>query len=109
LLKQHCQLKSLAFFPCLVYIKYMPNIKSAEKRLRQDEKKHYSNLQRKKEMKKLLKEARVLIKEKKKDDALKILPQLYKAVDKAVKKNVLKQNNGARKKSRVTKAINSIK
>ena len=87
----------------------MPNIKSAEKRLRQDEKKQYRNLQRKKEMRNLLKEVKVLVSDKKQKEALEMLPKIYKAIDKAAKNNVLKKNTASRKKSGVTKLINSIK
>lgn len=86
----------------------MPNIKSAKKRLIQDKKKGYNNLQKKKTIKKLVKQANVLTAEKKKDEAHKMLPNIYKAIDKAVKTNVIKKNTAARKKSRITKKINSI-
>ena len=82
----------------------MPNIKSAQKRLRQDEKKHYRNLQRKKDMRGLLKEVKVLVSEKKQKEALETLPKMYKAINKAVKNNA-----AARKKSGITKIVNSKK
>lgn len=42
------------------------------------------------------------------EEALKLLPQAYKAIDKAAKTNVIKKNTAARKKSRLTKLINKI-
>lgn len=37
--------------------------------------------------------------------ATELLPTAYKAIDKAVKRGVIKENTGARKKSRLHKAI----
>jgi len=59
-------------------------------------------------MKKILKEVVSLISGKKKEEAKKILPQVYKALDKAVKSRLLKKNTASRKKSRITKAVFKI-
>ena len=40
-----------------------------------------------------------LVKEGKKNEAIKMLPAVYKAVDTAAKKNLIHKNNAARKKS----------
>lgn len=86
----------------------MPITKSAKKQLRQNPvKKEYNDL-RKTEMKKLLKQALILVNEKKIDDLKKILPSLYKAIDKACKTGVIKKNNAARKKSRIGKKLSSL-
>ncbi len=82
----------------------MPVIKSAKKRLKQNEKLRVLNLGYKRRMKRVVKEIRDLVKEGKKKDAKKLLPQAYKIIDKAVKRGVIKENTGARKKSRLTKA-----
>lgn len=82
----------------------MPVIKSAKKRLKQNEKLRVLNLGYKRRMKRVVKEIRDLIKEGKKKDAKKLLPQAYKIIDKAVKRGVIKENTAARKKSRLTKA-----
>ena len=50
----------------------------------------------------------ILVLEKKKDDAKKLLSAVYKSLDKAVKSNVIKKNAAARKKSRLTKLVNSL-
>jgi len=42
----------------------------------------------------------------KKEEAIKLLPSAYKSIDKACKTGVIKKNNAARKKSRITKLIN---
>jgi len=86
----------------------MPIIKSAKKRLVQDKKKAYGNFLRKKELRSLVKEVRALVALKNKEEALKLLPNLYKAIDKAAKTNVIKQNTASRKKSRITKFVNSV-
>ena len=39
------------------------------------------------------------MKEGKKDEALKLLPKVYKVIDTAAKKNIIHKNNAARKKS----------
>ena len=82
--------------------------KSAKKALRQSRKRRLFNLRRVKKMRTLVKQARNLIKEKKKPEALKILPETYKAIDKAVKRGVIKKNTASRNKSRLTKAIEKI-
>jgi len=80
--------------------------KSAKKALRQSERRNIMNAQRKKKVKNLIKEANVLISEKKNEEAKKLLPQIYKALDKTAKKNTIKKNTASRKKSRLTKMIN---
>jgi len=86
----------------------MPITKSAKKALKQNRKKRVFNVKRISKMRSLIKESRILINDKKKEEALKILPQVYKAIDKASKRGVIKKNTANRKKSRLTKAIESI-
>ena len=42
------------------------------------------------------------------EEALKLLPEIYKAIDKTAKRGVIKKNTASRKKSRLTKAIQKI-
>ncbi|MFA7141680.1 MAG: 30S ribosomal protein S20 [Candidatus Paceibacterota bacterium] len=86
----------------------MPILKSAKKRLVQDKKKTYANFLKKKEMRKILKEIKSLVTLKNKEEALKLLPKAYKAIDKAAKTNVIKDNTASRKKARITKLVNSL-
>jgi len=86
----------------------MPIIKSAKKALKQNRKKRVFNLKRIRKMRSLIKESNILIKDKKKKEALKILPETYKAIDKASKRGVIKKNTANRKKSRLSKAIEGI-
>lgn len=78
---------------------------SAKKALRQNQKRRIANLQKKDRLKNLLKEVRTLVSQKKIEEAKKLLPQLYKLLDKAAKTGLIKRNAAARKKSRITKAI----
>ena len=82
----------------------MPITKSAKKRLKQNEKRRILNLSYKKKMKKAVKEINDLLKEGKKKEAVKLLPQTYKIIDKAAKRGIIKKNTASRKKSRLTKA-----
>lgn len=79
---------------------------SAKKALRQSVRRNIMNSQRKKKIKNLVKEVKVLVEEKKIDEAKKLLPQIYKALDKTAKKNTIKKNTASRRKSRLTKMVN---
>lgn len=87
----------------------MPITKSAKKALRQNKKRRALNLRRFNAMRKNIKNIKKLIEENKKEEAQKLLPQTYKAIDKAVKRNLIKKNTADRKKSRITKLINISK
>lgn len=83
----------------------MPITKSAKKALRQAERRRIRNLQKKRKIKNLLKEVKGLIFQKKIEEAKKLLPQVYKLLDKAAKTGLIKKNTAARKKSRITRFI----
>ena len=83
----------------------MPITKSAKKALRQNVRRKARNLIYKNKIKDLIKKAKNLILEKKIEEAKKLLPQIYKVLDKAAKVNVIKKNMASRKKSRITKLI----
>ena len=85
-----------------------PIIKSAKKALRQSKKRKALNIKKKDRMKKLIKELRVFVDEKKIEEAKNFLPKVYKAIDKAAKSGVIKKNTAARKKSRLTRIVNQI-
>lgn len=86
-----------------------PITKSAKKALRQNVKRRKRNVRRKEKIKDLIKEARVLVGQKKIEEAKKLLPQIYKALDKTAKVGTIKKNTAARKKSRITKLVNKTK
>ncbi len=83
----------------------MPITKGAKKAIRSSEKKRLFNLKRKEDMKDVLKNFKKLIIEKKKDEAEKLIPEIYKAIDKAAKRGVIKKNTASRKKAGVIRAI----
>ncbi len=66
-------------------------------------KKKSVNDRRKKALKESIKGIEKLVKEKKKDEAKKLLSSAYSAIDKAAKKGVIKKNNASRKKARLSK------
>ena len=80
--------------------------KSAQKAIRQNAKRRKLNNLHKKRTKDLIKKVKTLVVEKKTEEAKKLLPQIYKTLDKSAKKNVIKKNNASRKKSRITKLLN---
>jgi len=79
--------------------------KSAKKANRQSKRRKEQNSEYKDKIKVLVKEFRSLVSVKKLDDAKKLLPKIYQALDKAAKVNVLKKNTASRKKSRFTKLV----
>jgi len=83
----------------------MPITKSAKKALRQNIKRRTRNLVYKKKMKALIKKVRDLVLEKKNEEAKKLLPQVYKILDKTAKVGIIKKNTASRKKSRLTKLV----
>lgn len=83
----------------------MPITKSAKKALRQNKRRRQRNLRRLDVLRDTIKKIKKLVAENKKEEAIKLLPQAYKAIDKAAKTGVIKKNNAARKKSRITKLI----
>jgi len=81
----------------------MPITKSAKKALRGSLVKKAANDRSKKAIKESKKNIEKLLKEKKKDEAKKLLPSAYSIIDKACKKGVLKKNTASRKKSQLSK------
>lgn len=81
----------------------MPITKSAKKALRSSMVKKAANDRNKKNIKESIKGIEKLIKEKKKDEAKKLLPKAYSVIDKAAKKGVIKKNTASRNKARLSK------
>ena len=79
----------------------MANKKAALKSLRQDKKKHERNKAAISELRSLTKKARVLIDEKKRDQADVILKKLESKLCKAAKTKQIKKANASRKISRL--------
>jgi small subunit ribosomal protein S20 len=83
----------------------MPIKKAAKKALRQSKKRRAKNRVQKEKMRTLLKKIGFLISKNKIDEAKKVLPDVYKSLDKAAKINLIKKNTASRIKSRITKAL----
>lgn len=79
--------------------------KSAKKAFRQSERRKRNNALNKDKIKTLEKKIERLLKEKKVDEAKKLLPEIYKALDKAAKRNVIRKNKASRRKSRIAKSL----
>ena len=82
----------------------MPITKSAKKAIRGSARKRVFNLRRDRAMKDAIKKFVKLAKTDQKE-AQKMLPAVFKAVDKASKRGVIKKNNAARKKSRLSRLV----
>ena len=95
----------LQFFNYLLCYFYMAITKSAKKAARQSLKRKEQNLVYKNKIKNIVKEAKLLVSQKKNNEALKLLPDIYAILDKAAKVGVIKKNKASRSKSRLTKLI----
>ncbi len=82
----------------------MPIIKSAKKAVRGSLRKKAFNDRRKRTMKEVIKKIEKISKTDKKE-AEKMLSSAYQAIDKAAKKGVIKKNNAARKKARLSRLV----
>ena len=83
----------------------MPITKGAKKAHRASLRKKVFNDRRKRAMKEAVKKFRILIAENKKEEASALIATVYKALDKAAKRGVIKENTASRKKSRLAKAL----
>jgi len=82
----------------------MPITKSAKKAIRGTARKKAVNDRRRRTMKEVIKKMEKTAKIDK-AAASAMLPNAYKAIDKAAKGNIIKKNNAARKKSRLTRIV----
>ena len=83
----------------------MPITNSVKKSLRQSEVKRRRNKQRRTILRKTEKKFLSLIRDKKFAEAKKMLPEVYKVVDKSAKTRIIKKNTAARVKSRLVKQL----
>ena len=79
---------------------------SAKKAIRTSARRRSFNLKRKQAIDKALKDIRRLVKQGKIEEAKKLLPAAFKALDKATKTKFLKKNTADRLKSRIAKLVN---
>ncbi len=86
----------------------MPNHKSAEKRVRQSEKRRVINRGHKTKVRTYIKKLRAALDTGKSDEVQKVLPDAISVIDKSVQKGVLHKNAAARYKSRLTVRANQV-
>ena len=84
----------------------MPNHKSAEKRVRQNEKRRDINRSNRTALRTSIKKLRAALASNDKEAASQILPETISKIDKAIQKGVLHRNAAARFKSRLTTRVN---
>lgn len=84
----------------------MPNHKSAEKRMRQNEKRRDVNRSNRGRLRTSIKKLRSALTEGDAANLQELLPTTVSTIDKAVQKGVLHRNAAARYKSRLTTHVN---
>lgn len=89
----------------ITYHHLMPITKSAKKALRQSLRRRERNLKRKEAYKKTAGEIKKLLAAGNKEKVKSLIPNLYKALDKAAKTHAIHTNKAARLKSRVAKKL----
>ncbi|MBN2306709.1 30S ribosomal protein S20 [Candidatus Peregrinibacteria bacterium] len=85
----------------------MPIIKSAIKRMKQNAASRDRNRHYRSHMKSVIKLLLTYVQQGEIEKAKKILPDVISAIDIAAKKRIIHENNAARKKSRIQRAINA--
>ena len=87
----------------------MPNIKSAKKRVLTNKRQCNENVLVDSRMKNSIKRLERTVKAGNKEESEKVLNTTLKNIDKALNAGLIKKNNAARKKSRLTKTVNDMK
>ena len=86
----------------------MANHKSAEKRMRQNERRNAINRQNRGQLRTEVKKLRAAILTGNRDQAQALLPEAISVIDKSTQKGVLHKNAAARYKSRLTTAVSKM-
>ena len=86
----------------------MPNHKSAEKRVRQNEKRNAINTSNKSRLRTQIKKLRAALAAGNKQLSQELLTPTISTIDKAVNKGILHRNTAARYKSRLTSHVNTL-
>ncbi len=84
----------------------MPNHKSAEKRMRQNEKRRLINRSNRSSLRTSIKKLRAALAGGDSNELQTLLPETISNIDKAVQKGILHRNAAARYKSRLTARVN---
>ena len=86
----------------------MANHKSAEKRVRQTERRNEVNRRNRSRLRTQIKSLRAAIEAGNQDEAKSLLALTVSVIDKAIQKGVLHRNAAARYKSRLTSTVNGM-
>ena len=86
----------------------MPNHKSAEKRVRQSEKRNEINRRNKSALRTQIKKLRAALATGDRQQVEQLLTPTISVIDKAVNKGILHKNTAARYKSRLTAHVNEL-
>ena len=86
----------------------MPNHKSAEKRVRQNEKRNLINRNNKGQLRTQIKKLRTALAGGDQSQSQELLTPTISLIDKAVNKGILHKNTAARYKSRLTSHVNDL-
>lgn len=84
----------------------MPNLQNAIKALRQSKVRASRNKKRTSDIDTLTRKFRKALEASKVDEAKALISTIYKQLDKAVSKKIVKKNTAARTKSRITNSLN---
>ena len=87
----------------------MANLSASKKHVRVSLRRRLRNYVLRKEVRKLTKDFLSIAKKGDLEAATKLLPGVFSALDRAVKKNILHKNNAARRKSRLNHAVTTKK
>lgn len=86
----------------------MPNHKSAEKRVRQSEKRNTVNRSNRSKLRTQIKKIRAAIAGNDQAQSQELLNPTISIIDKAVNKGIIHKNTAARYKSRITKSVSQV-
>ncbi len=86
----------------------MPNHKSSEKRVRQNERRRAVNRSNRSNLRTQIKKLRSAVTASDKNQSLELLTPTISAIDKAVNKGILHRNTAARYKSRLTMHVGKL-
>jgi small subunit ribosomal protein S20 len=86
----------------------MPIIQAQKKSVRQSQRRRLVNDRRRRAMREAVKSLKESVASKDYKAAMEKMPQAYQAIDKAVKRGVIKANTGSRKKSHLARIVKEI-
>jgi small subunit ribosomal protein S20 len=86
----------------------MPIIQAQKKSVRQSEKRKVFNDRRRRAMRLAVKQIKEFVADKNYKEANELVPTAQKAIDKAVKRGIIKSNTASRKKAQVAKMVKEI-